>query len=365
MALMKPMDLKRIGAAFFCIILSNGTLWAQSCTQILQTATSDYAEGRLEFVDDNAFTDCFRAAGFAPAEKILARMLVAKVHIYKDRIPEAEEAIIQLLKDDKEHPIDEALDPHEFVYLYRKFRTKPIFRIGGGLAGTYSTMNVIDEFGVEDISGTEGVDTLGFSFTPEIGIGGGVYIDYNFWKNFEVSLGVNFIAKSVSYKNDLYSQFSENHVDDFYSTTSYKDTYFFVDVPLKIKYNFNISPKFIIFPYGGIVGNYLLSASRSGRREVVTPSSVDLKNIRETLNYSYTVGIGFKLRSNTNYFAFEVGAVKGGNNFVDPNGRYQNDDVLFRLGQVDDNQGLNHLNFMLSYQYSIYNPKKLKKYREK
>lgn len=358
--------LNRIVVLAFCPFLSQGVVWGQSCTQILNTATANYAEGILGFVDDESFTNCLNQAdGFADAEQIAARVLVAKVHIYEDRIPEAEEAMIQLLHDDPEHSIDEALDPYEFVYLYGKFRTKPIFRIGFGLVGTYSTMNVIDEFGVEDISGLEGIDTLGFSFNPEIGIGGGVYIDYNFWKDFEISLGINFAAKAVSYNNDLYSQFSEDHLDDFWSTTSYKDTYTFIDVPLKVKYNFNISPKSIIFPYVGVVGNYLLSASRSGSREVVTPPSVDLKNARESLNYSYTLGVGFKYKVNTNYFALEVGAVKGGNNFVDPDGRYQNDDVLFRLGQVDGNLGLNHLNVMFSYQLSIYNPKKLKQYREK
>ena len=95
----------------------------------------------------------------------------------------------------------------------------------------------------------------------------------------------------------------------FYSTTSYTDTYNFIDVPLVLKYNWNVSPKLVVFPYAGVTGNYLLSASRSGRREVVTPPAVDLTKLgtngvssRETLNYTYNAGIGIKLRSNTDYF---------------------------------------------------------------
>ncbi len=339
---MKLLNLTKTFIITLCLLLSKETLLAQSCTQELNTAAAEYQDGQLQFVEKKAFKDCFRVGGYTDPEKIAARKLMVQVYIYEDRIPEAEDAMIKLLHDNPEHPIDEALDPYEFVHLYGKFRTKPIFRVGIRVGVTYSSMTVIDEFGMEDLG-----DSLGSSFTPRTGLAFGTYIDYNFWKNFEVSLGVSFAQKSVLFNNDLFSQTGAN---PFYSTTTYTDTYGFIDVPLVVKYNFTLSPKIVIYPYAGIVGNYLLSASRSGVREVVNPPSVNLKKfgIREKLNYSYTAGFGVKFRSSTNYITVDIGASKGGNNFVDPDGRYQSGDLVYRLGQVDGNMSLDHLTIVLT-----------------
>ena len=367
---MKLLNLTKFSAVLLCLCLSLGaSAQQQSCTQILNDANTRYSEGSLAFIEEQPFNDCFsRADGYSEEEKIAARKLVTKVHIYEDRIPEAEESMVQLLHDDPEHPIDEALDPYEFVYLYSKFRTKPIFRVGVRLGVTYSSMSVIDEFGIENLN-----DDAEGSFSPEIGITAGAYIDYNFWKNFEASLGVSYAQRSVSYKNDLYETLnSQNNTREVFSPTNYSDVYGFIDMPLVIKYNINLSPKFIIYPYGGAIGHMLISATRTGSRTVVTPPSEDLTALgdnmisaRENFNYSYTAGLGFKLRSNTDYFTLEFGATMGGNNFTDPDGRYQSNTLLFGLGQVDGNQSLNYLSVMFGYQRSIYNPKKLKQYRDK
>lgn len=347
-------------AVFFCVETKAQDV---NCTEVLQRADTRYANGDLTGLESNKdFQECFRNDGYSDAERIRARKLVALVHIYEDEIPLAEDAMIQLLDDDPEHPYDETLDPHEFIYLYSKFRTKPIFRYGFKIGATYSLVNVIDEFGTENL-----LDNLGGGFTGQMGFGGVVYIDYNFWNNFEVSLGAGISTRSVKYENDLFNQQTLDPNDTLFSVTRYTDTYTFIDVPLVIKYNFNISPKIVIYPFIGVSGHYLLGAGRTGSREVATPGSVKLDDLgmREELNYSYTGGVGFKLRNKTNYITLELGANMGGNNFVDPNGRYQSNDLVFRLGQVDSNQSINYFTATLGYQISKYNPKKLKEYRNK
>lgn len=358
-------------------LLSSKIVWGQrpSCTQVLADANTQYSEGRLTFIEEDEFNGCFRADGYSKEERVAARRLVTLVHIYEDRIPEAEDAMVQLLNDDPEHPIDETLDPYEFVYLYNKFRTKPIFRVGFRLGATRSTYNLIDEFGV-DQTGVD--DQIRGELTPEIGLQGGVYIDYNFWNRFEASLGLSFAQRNVKYDNGLYpgaislttvdTTGEVSAADDFYGPTSYTDNNSFLDLPLFIKYNIPLGQNFVVYPYGGVIGSFLISASRSGTRiggTAVNPGSINLKDVglRESLNYSYTAGIGFKIRNGVDYFVIEGGYGIGGNNFVDPDGRYQNNDLIFRLGQIDGNQGIDFVSFTVGYQKSFYNPKKLKEFR--
>ncbi|MEQ9425366.1 MAG: outer membrane beta-barrel protein [Cyclobacteriaceae bacterium] len=358
------------------VFFSSSSIFGQSCAEALGQANTFYAEGNFDDLDrlvNTTSTDFYKCLNnekgitFSDADMVSAKRLITLSHIYQDRKPDSEQAMIELLKEDPEHPLDSALDPGEFIYLYSQFRKDPIFRVGARVGVTYSTINLIDEFGVENLN-----DPLGSTFSARIGISAGLYIDYNVWDNLEISLGAGFSSRSVEYNNDLFPGGSNSgdqadQTDVVFSPTGYIDTYSFIDVPLVAKYNFELNEKkLVIYPYGGVIGNLLLSASRSGARVSTNPGSIDLKNVglREELNYTYTAGIGVKLRNNTDYITIEIGANKGGNNFVVPERRYRNQDLVFRLAQVDGNGGLDFLSFKVGFQKSIYNPKKLKEFRE-
>jgi hypothetical protein len=58
----------------------------------------------------------------------------------------ADDNMVQLLKADPEHAYDIIADPAEFIFLYNKFRTKPIFRVGVTVSNSITSTNVIRSF---------------------------------------------------------------------------------------------------------------------------------------------------------------------------------------------------------------------------
>ena len=85
------MKLLTVTNTFFILgcLLYSSMAWGQSCTQVLADANTQYSEGRLTFIEEQEFNDCFRADGYSKEERVAARRLVTLVHIYEDRIPEA------------------------------------------------------------------------------------------------------------------------------------------------------------------------------------------------------------------------------------------------------------------------------------
>ena len=144
----------------------------------------------------------------------------------------------------------------------------------------------------------------------------------------------------------------------------------YLDIPLYLRYNIDIpNSKFVPFVYAGIEANILFSASRSeGTRsgaQSITASVQDLKASGERNKQSFSLigGVGFKYKLKTNFFKFEAKYSNGQTNLVNPENRYSNQTTVFRLAHVDNNQSIDLISVNFGYVMSIYNPKKLKKYR--
>jgi hypothetical protein len=254
--------------------------------------------------------------------------------------------------------------------LYRKFRTKPIFRIAvnGGLNQT--RVNTIQEFGTHNTS----LSTSSETSSPGIGTQFGVAIERELYgTGLEFSLGVGYSSKKFSTSNDIILGLVDLETDvrssNNFSQMTQIDAANFLDIPLLARYNINLRGKFIPFVFGGIEANLLLSATRSegNRTGAQTISAADqplkISNERNNTNYSIVGGLGFKYKLKTHFFKFEVKYANGMTNVVNPENRYVNPTTVFRLAQIDNNQSLNVLSVNFGYVHSIYNPKKLKKYR--
>lgn len=109
-----------------------------SCTQILKLAQTTYEQGRLHEVP-NLLESCLKREEFSAEESRDAYKLLTQTYIYLEEPEKADAHLILLLRADPFFEIDEAVDPAEFIALYRKFRSKPLFRVGikGGVNGTF------------------------------------------------------------------------------------------------------------------------------------------------------------------------------------------------------------------------------------
>lgn len=356
----------------FCVVLqaeaqfnikknSSSTDEVENYSLLLNQAEDDFEKGNLSRIPGN-LKKGFVKNGFSKEEIIRAHRLLTMVHLFSDNEPAAEEELIELLKADPEHPINPLTDPAEFQYLYQKFRTKPIFRVALNFGFNQSRVNVMDLFATTNTNLSDEV------FTPKVGLQYGLSIEREFGlKGFEVSLGALYTGKKYALSDVI---IFEDQGANAFSTMEQIEASIYLDIPLYLRYNLNISgSKLVPFVYAGIEANILFSASRTeGSRtgaQSITAAVQDLKASGERNNQSYSLigGVGFKYKIKTNFFKFEAKYSNGQTNLVNPENRYTNQTTVFRLAHVDNNQSIDLISVNFGYVMSIYNPKKLKKYR--
>lgn len=358
---------------FFFIVISV-VAYGQSCTQRLVQAERDYEAGRLANIP-TLIGDCFgkdKGTNFSKEERIRAYRLLTLVYIFIDDEPDAELSLINLLKADPEHLLDESTDPAELFFLYRQFQVGPIFRIGirGGVnlslpnvAQTFTTSNsgVANKFYNGDEGDGDITDLSGSQFP--IGFWGEVTYEKHLGLGFEIVGGVQ-------------ARFSRYDVDNFFNdattfNNNISNNQFYGRLPVYARYTYNYrrrtGPKPYVFLGGS--ADYLVSATytnasrRGGTPFTLTTgagSGDDLKEFDQVneWNFSLTGGVGVKLPVKTHFFTLELRYDNSLLNYIKSENRYANQKVAFDLGHVEDNLTLNYLSFSIGYIRSIYHPKR-------
>lgn len=337
------------------------SLCGQTCLQLLGQMEDQYKLGSLITIPDEMSACLRRRVGvsFTKEENIRARRLVILSHLFTDNQATSEEAMVALLRLDPEHVFDEASDPKEIFYLYGKFRTTPIYRFGFYGMGNYSIVNSLQSYGVENTAQTS-EQAMGSV------LGGvGVSVEKHFPNFFEIFLNVQASFRSFSLRNDLYD----------YSYYELTETHLWFDMPIGAR--FFLSPdnrrwSFQPYLHLGWMPSLLFSANLSGVRQ--GGAAVNLGSLsfleeqkRKPFTHSVFFGMGFKYRlsNRKNFFIVDLSYVRNNTNLVQQKNRYLgNQDLHFRLGYVDDNFSLDALQVSFGFIFSVYNPKKLKKYRE-
>ena len=357
---------KLISAVFiFGILLffENPKLHAQqrdlNCTQKLNQAEDMFDAGSLSDIPDLLNSNrgkCFNKGGFSKEEKIRAYRLLALVHLFNDNGPEAEDAVINLLSADPEHPLSPD-DPIELKYLFDKYRSDPIFRIGlkAGVNQTY--VRSIGEFGSYS-NETE----VSKEFKPGIGFQAEITFEYTIFENFEALAGIGWMQSTYDISYNSITSLSEDYPESSIFVVSLTETQSQLKAPLMVRYGYPVG-NFIPYAVLGVSFDYLLSSTISGSRsgtatrQLTSLSLLDNKMRRE-INWSYFGGLGVKLKTKTNFVLLEARYNMGGSNTVRQAYRYNNEKLLYDMAHVDDDKILNNLNISLGYIMSIYKPKK-------
>lgn len=352
------------------------------CIQNLNQAEDRYAAGNLQGIG-NLLNGCIAADNYSKAEKIRAYKLLTLVAIFNDNELLAEENMVNLLKADPEHEYDRILDPAEFISLYNKFRIQPIFRVGIKVGANLSETNVIASYNTDN----------GFSdpkaYSQELGIGGEISVEREFFKYFEGVGSIGYHRRSFSWTQDPFgfegnevTQQDEAQPSDGASLVQENQNWLDGNLAVRAFYRFN---KLYPYVFGGIGFNYLLSNAEIAERGAVsTGANVDLVETgnRNQLNYSAFGGVGLKYRVGVDFMTLEFRYINGLTDIVDSKNRYpipstfeslenpnnttvnnQRQDRLFKTGVVDDNFGVNSLMISLGFVKSIHSPKKLSAYQ--
>lgn len=355
---------------YIFVLIQTNAQSASQCARSLTEAEVAFDQGRLLTIVDGKialFQRCLDNGVFTKEEEIRAYKLLTKTYIFLDREAEAEENLIKLLDVDKEHDLAKD-DPSELYFLYSKFQTEPIFRIGTRIGANLTSPTILQSFNTTDSPKRYNGETdlgLGIDFWAE------ALIEKYMGNGIEIAAGPQF-------------QFANYKVQSNFSGSIYnvQNRSAMLKLPVLARYNYGYEKKDIdnnrakLIPYAflGASFDYLITADyvstdRVGGNPFTLPAQDDVASLSDRdqvaqTNISLLGGLGVKYRvQNVHFFSLELRYSNSLFNYINSENRYKNDVVLTNIGFVEDDLTINTLAFSIGYTRSLYKPRKRKQYR--
>lgn len=332
-----------------------------TCAQTLRLAQSIYEQGRLHELPqllENCLTD-----GFNSEEKVNAYKLLTLTYIYLEEPARADEMMLALLRTDTEFIYNDAVDPAEFVALYKTFRTNPVYRIGGKLGGTASQPSVVSADYVNDGTNTA-TNNFGFvaAASGEIPLNGRM-------KDFTLNPELAFQLISFNGENKK----GDHALADTSLVTPATEKQMWISLPVSLQYELPFGRKNLseqeknltrYYVSAGLSADYLLSTSKGliSNREgnsAVDENTFDISGQRNRFNVGAIVSGGIKRKIGKGYLIVELRYKIGLLSLSDTSDTYENQVLVFDYKYVDGIYRLNTLSLSAGYVINRYNPKKL------
>jgi len=333
-------------------VSTKGFTQSSSCAQTLRLAQSTYDQGRLHELE-GILKSCL-AAGFTKEEKVGALKLLTLAYIYLEEPTRADETMLLLLQTDHYFEINPAVDPAEFVALYRTYRTREIYRVGAKLGVNATRPNV-----VETVSAVKLAPDSEYKYSIAILFGGAVDVPLND----KMTLHGELLYLQRKFELDLKV---ERGVDDtgkpLINGFEGFEKQNWLSLPLSFEYKL-AEKKYNPFISGGVSIDYLLSAELSALRTKDEAASVpettfDLNPLREKLNLSAMIGAGVKLKMGGGYFVAEVRYLHGLTNISSAETAFGNEQATWDQGYADSIFKVSTLALSGSYVINIFKPRK-------
>jgi hypothetical protein len=298
----------------FVFLIGLNSVFAQQGSQRLRLAQSIYEQGRLHelptVLKDSALLN------FSKEDKVSAYKLLTLAHIYLEEPELADQTMLKLLNADHFFEPNPAIDPAEFIGLYKTFRTKPVFNVGLKV-GVNSTIPLLSD--IYYVSG--GAQGKGKYSTP-LSLQIGVVFEKNLFassnskilKRLTLAPELLYDSRSYGYTN---SDFADHHAN-FKATV--KQTFLSLNPIVQLKMNKSKTLQtYLAFGPGF---SYILSGSLSTPSNTWTNgagavSGPDIDNTNSYLKISPSVigAAGFKFKFGAIYLTGE-GRIQYG--FVSP-----------------------------------------------
>src|SRR5260221_4588663 len=248
---------------FIVLVVGEALAQAPNCSQTLRLATSTYEQGRLHELP-GLLDGCIKS-GFAPEQKVQAYKLLTLAYIYLEEPEKADASMLLLLQTDNEFQINEALDPAEFIALYRTFSTAPVYRIGGKAGTSVAQPNVASSDNANDGSS---------SYKYRFGFSAGV----------SVEIPVKILKlKNLTLNPELYFQiisFNYTNKDTIHSAFGPR-TQNWISLPISLQYKFGQS-KFNPYVALGVETGYLITSKSTGQSTIKSNTGGEQKSFDVT-----------------------------------------------------------------------------------
>jgi hypothetical protein len=331
---------------FIVLVVGKAFAQAPNCSQTLRLATSTYEQGRLHELP-GLLDGCLKS-GFTTEQKVQAYKLLTLAYIYLEEPEKADEAMLKILQTNNYFQVNDALDPAEFIALYKTFRTKEIFRLGLTLGPNLTQTNLISS---NSASAASSKYQFGYGFS------GGVAAEIPFTRkitfNPEIQLQLSGFSNTSS---------STQSTGEFVTSMTQRLSY--ISVPLLVQYEIS-DKKFRPYAVGGLSVDYLFASNRSlvearpGFAPVELSSTSTLPS-QNKVNLSAVIGAGMRLRVAGGYFITEVRYKYGFTPVTRSSGTFTNDPQVFSYKYADALYTINCLSLSFGFVQNFFNPKKLK-----
>lgn len=330
---------------FICFISAKAQ--TSSCAQTLRLARSTYEQGRLHEIP-TLLNGCLQN-GFTDQEKAEALKLLTQTYIYLEEPEQADDSMLKLLQTDHYFEINEAIDPAEFIALYRTFRTDPIYRIGAKVGVNLSGPSFNGRINV--VNGTG-------EFTPKINFQTGA--------SFEIPLVKRFTLNPELYfrLNSFFGSLRTPQGTDRENVTEATESMRWISLPIRLQYALKEESRINPYVSAGFSVDYLVNSSLTIDRIRVDASPVgeksdELTPQREKINLSLVASAGVKLRLAGGFFVGEVSTYYGVTDVNSIDTSFKNSSLALEYGYGDSVFKLNSVAITIGYIQNVFNPKKL------
>ncbi len=333
------------------LVLFSSKVKAQNtCSQTLVKAQFAYYEGRAEEVSP-MLEECLKD-GFTAEEKLQAYRLLTLSYLYLNELGNAERVMLSFLHLNPTYSINEAVDPAEFINLYKQFRTWPVYLTGVKAGLNSSSVNILQPYSLDNIHTTQALYASAFSYQT------GASLEVPIKKGFSAMAELYLSGKKYTYTNDFFG----------YLKLQLTESQNRVDIPLLV--NYTIKGKKIT-PYlgAGITNSFLIKSQAQVRRvdnlsindvqRETTGPNITLTSQRRLFTFSGTINFGVKYTRARNIFIVEGRYNMGLNNVVRKDKRYTNSELLYTYGFIDNDIALNSFALSVGYLIPVYKPRKL------
>jgi hypothetical protein len=321
-----------------------------TCSQTLLKAQIAYYEGRADEVL-SILEACLRD-GFTEEERSQAYRLLTLTHLYLNESQNAENTMLSFIRLNHYYKINEAVDPAEFINLYKQFRTWPIYMITPKFGTNLMLAKVIKNFSPDNTT------QANYRYQTVFGYQTGISIEIPLNARFSVNPEIYLSGKKYIYNNKLFG----------YEYLSFNEEQNRIELPLLLMYNIG-NKRLRPFFQGGFSTDILFHASSQVLREdhsvddeirkQVTGPVVNIRSQRKLFSYSAIMGCGIKYRRGKNIFIVDARYNIGLVNMAKPSMRYTQSELLYKYGYIDNDFRLNSYMFSIGYVMPIYHTKKL------
>ncbi|MDQ2658118.1 MAG: PorT family protein [Bacteroidota bacterium] len=343
--------MRRLLLLVFVVMLAaaNAVRAQSTCAQTLRLAQSIYDQGRLHELPA-LLNKCLSENGFNDEEKVSAYKLLTLTYIYLEEPAKADEMMLALLRADTEFKVNDAVDPAEFVALYKTFRTHPIYRVGGKLGAVATVPSIMSADFVDD--GTNEYSyNFGFSATVAAEIPLGV-LSRKFTLNPELSF-------------QLLSFNATNSGADPVKVTEATETQAWISLPVTMQYSLYEKGITNMFIGAGVSADYLMSSSvkifsdRGDENSTVSENTYSVMAQRKQFNSGLLLSAGYKRKIGKGYLILEARFKMGLLPMLAKADTYENYTLVYNYHYVDGIFRLNTLSLSAGYLLNRYNPRKL------